>query len=143
MIFKNFLLIYNYDKKKIIIMKILQNFKSFNENIQNDESGEIILNINGKKTTWYFVEDAIKNGILEEYLDLSEEEIEKYGDEVLNFKPYNIEELSDIILDDFDKELKNLFQYLLNKNEIKEIPSIYITGIDDDGDDCDLQFDLD
>ena len=119
-------------------------FKNF-VNESQEESGEIILNVDGVKTTWYFINDAIQNGLLEETLDLTDEIINDYAENMENFHDFgfiSMEELTDILIGDFQIELGKLLIYLIEIDYLdKDIFSVTIDGEDEDGEEFDLQFD--
>jgi hypothetical protein len=108
--------------------KTMKNWKNFNESY-NDEVGEINLYYNGEgPTTWFFIQDAIRDGLLEEKLDLIDDIIIEYDDEL------DMETLTDNIIDDFEPELDKLLDFLINKGYLDSKPTIEIEGEDEDGD---------
>lgn len=102
-----------------------------------EEMGKVVLNVDGRKTTWYYVADAIKNGLLEETLDLEDEHIEElfasHQDDI-----YDIDSLGEVIPLEFDQVLLDLFNRIINgthaSEQVPDLPNfISITGDEEDG----------
>ena len=88
--------------------------------------------------------DAIENGILEQYLDLSDEDIENFHTYLNNitktddYQEFDMSDLVDFIMDDnFEIVLRQLFDYLKNEQQPQNIP---ITGETDDYQEFDLEY---
>lgn len=115
------------------------------ESTDYDEPG-LILNIDGDISKWYYVNDAIQNGILEDYCDVDDDILEDYGQYLVDndnkYDDYvNIDDLTDMIIEDFEIELNKFFKFLNDRDEKFNIPDrISISGFDDEGDDWDLEY---
>lgn len=110
-------------------------FKNFLK--ESNESGNIKLQIDDKTSHWFYIDDTIVNGILEDYLGLSDVDdiIEEYFDS-LNDDDYvgctTLGELSDYFLDDFEEHMDHFLSYLIGHDFIEFKPEIEIHGKDDD-----------
>jgi len=127
-----------------IFFKRSEELKKQNESYDDDEVGGINLKVNGARpTTWYFLSDAIMNGLLEETLDLNDEIIEQYGEN--NGIDYlTMEDLTDMLIEDFETELGNLLSFLIEIDYLsQDISSVSIEGEDDDGEYHEYDFFLD
>ena len=129
------------NKKYFNFMKIKSYSSFINESVDEDP-GNILLTYNGESpTTWYYVEDAIINGLLDEKLQLNEEIIEAFCLEKLYDELCTQQELADYLIQDFDNVLSRLLDYLKENEIIDEMPSsVEITGFDEDGEEYDLQW---
>ena len=118
-------------------MKRLKKF----ENFEDEEIGEILLSVNSQKpTTWFFIEDAIRDGLLDEVLDIDEEIVDLYG-ESIGEEMMSMEELSDIISQDFQYEIEKLLTFLDNNDYLSDyFTTITIQGFDEDGEEYDLEY---
>ena len=123
--------------------KLLSESYEPRSSVADRDTGELILNVEGRKTTWFFINDAIYNGLIEETFDMDEEIIDQYG-ESLGEDYYTYEDLTDLIREDFQTEVGNLIMFLKKNDYLdQDISSIEISGVDEDGEDWDLQFYLD
>ena len=117
-------------------MKTLKKFENFvnEESYDDDEVGGINLKVNGARpTTWYFLSDAIMNGLLEQTLDLNDEILEQYGENI-GIDYLSMEDLTDMLIEDFETELGNLLSFLIEMNYLsQDISSVSIEGEDEDG----------
>jgi len=110
---------------------MIKNWKRFNENY-DEEMGKVILNVDGRKTTWYYLEDAIHDGLLDETFEMDESMAEDYGETVHN-EYIGLEDITDMLRDDFEQEIDNLLTYLYKKDHISDISLIEIEGEDEEG----------
>ena len=107
-------------------------FKTF-ENY-DDEIGELLLIYNdGSPTTWFYIQDAIINGLLDEKLQLDDLTIEEIGIVCFDNENMTEDELCDNIIDDFQGTLQTLFDYLVKEDILDDHPSVEIRGFDEDG----------
>jgi ACT domain-containing protein len=103
-------------------------FKKFVKESIKEGIGNIILNIDGEKSTWFYYRDAIIDGLFKENLDITEDEIS------MNFENdiKTIDDLADMLDDlselEFPQEIKEIFD-ILNI----DIEYIIIKGISEDG----------
>jgi len=114
-------------------------FKTF-ENY-NDETGELLLIYDGSSpTTWFYITDAIIDGLLDEKLQLDDTTIEEIG--IVCFDDENMtgDELYDNIIDDFQGTLQTLFDYLTKEDILDDYPSVEIRGVDEDGEDWEFYY---
>jgi hypothetical protein len=120
-------------------MKI-QRWENFNENSQ--DTGELVLIVDdGTPTTWYYVNDAITNGLLEQELGLDDQIISEYCESLgCEFDELDINSLGDIILEDFEEELDKLFSFLMQRGDLNDKPSVEIVGNDEDGEEWNLSY---
>ena len=118
-------------------------FKTF-ENYEDPEEdiGKLILTYNDDSTTWFYIEDAITNGVLEEKLDLGAGDaiIEKIGNDCFNEEYMTQEELTNIIIEDFEGTLQKLFYHLIKIEFLNEYPTVDIEGVDEDGEEWSLYY---
>ena len=113
----------------------LKTFENF------DTPGEILLSYDGDPpTTWYYINDAIINGLLDEKLQLDDDLIEKIGITCFHEEDITPQDLCDIIIDDFEGSLQRTLHYLVELNHIDKEPSVIIEGIDEDGETYDLSY---
>jgi hypothetical protein len=127
-------------------------FKSrWDSDDDNDDEGGLVLTIEGEKypSKWFYIHDAIMNGILEDYCQISSidhEIIDEYGvwyaEQMGDNDDYmDIDTMTEMILQDFDVELGMLFQFLEEKEYIDRTPlSVTIEGEDEDGEEFELYY---
>jgi hypothetical protein len=122
-------------------LKRFNNFK-INEEFEQEESGEILLTYNGESpTTWYYVGDAIIDGLLEEKLQLDDDIIETFCEEQMNETYCGQSELADMIESDFENVIGKLLKYLKQNDIIDEMPSsVIIKGTSEDNEEYDLSY---
>ena len=118
-------------------MTIIKKFEAFSLYGDDEEMGKIILNVDGKKSTWYYVDDAILDGLLIEHLGLDDILIDELYEDDNNI--YSMEDLRDTIVEDFEQTLDELFSKKYNgesvQKELFDIPSIIeISGDEEEGD---------
>ncbi len=121
----------------------LKNFNNFNLNENyNDETGELLLTYNGDPpSTWFYIEDAIIEGLLDEKLQLDEELIEQIGETCFYEENMTQGELSDIIIQDFEGSLQRIFHYLIiDLEHLDDESTVEIKGVDEDGEDWNLYY---
>lgn len=112
---------------------------------ENNESGNIKLQIGDKTSYWFYIDDVIVNGILENYLGLSDVDdvVEEYFNS-LNDDDYigssTLNELSDYFLDDFEEHVDHFFTYLIGHDFMDSKPVIEINGKDDDDESWNLTY---
>lgn len=99
--------------------------KRFNEIYENN-SETLKVYVNDKvNSEWVYLHDAIENGILENYLDISNDDLEElsylFDDEIIF-----VYELTDIILSDFNELTKLLRHFNIDR-------TIKIEGYDENG----------
>ena len=106
-------------------------FKTF-ENY--DETGELLLIYDGgSPTTWFYFQDAIIDGLLDEKLQLDVNLIEEIGIVCFDDENMTQDELYDEITDDFEGALQKLFDYLIDIDFLDEYPTVEIKGVDEEG----------
>jgi len=115
-------------------MKILKNFNNFKLN-ENDDIAQIDLFIDNKyDSSWYYFEDAIQNGLIENYIGLTNEDYEEIIDsnEKYNNYPQTIDELTDEIYTNFEF-LDKFFDMILEYSDdyMDKKFSVHIVGTDD------------
>jgi len=116
-------------------------FSDINENASHDEVGEILLTYDGQSpTTWFYIQDAILDGLLEEKLQMDDaicEEFAQYYADMTgeidqdDVDYFTMEELATMIEQDFDKTLDILFDYLIEVEYLDKKPSVEISGNDE------------
>jgi hypothetical protein len=113
-------------------MKTLKGYGNFINESNDEEVGQVLLSIDGQSpSTWYYVSDAITNGLLDEYLDLTGDVVDELSDELYGQMIF-IEDIADMIQEDFQTELDKLFDYLLEHDMISHRPTISISGFEED-----------
>ncbi|NPV12752.1 MAG: hypothetical protein HPY57_13275 [Ignavibacteria bacterium] len=126
--------------------KLFQNNEEFE---YNNEPGKLLLKYDGQSpTTWFFLSDAILNGLLEEKLDLSENEAEEFAHYLVELGEmeeedvytFSLSELADMIEQDFEETLDKLFDFLIESDAewFDHKPSIEIVGEDENGEEHEL-----
>ena len=119
----------------------MKKFKNFITESHDEEVGELLLIYDGQSpTTWYFIQDAINDGLLDEKLQLDNETIEQYGKEVHNENYIDMESITDMILYDFDEELDLLFDWMINNDLLDKKPTVEIEGYDEDGEEYEFSY---
>ena len=120
-----------------------KNMQKRNESSEygGQESGKITLTVNGgSPTTWYYLSDAIQNGLLEETLEIDDFILEEYANDK-NIDYLDIDDLTDMLIEDFEEELGNLLEYLIRIDYLgQDISSVSIEGEDEDGEYHELDF---
>lgn len=121
-----------------------------NESIEyNDEVGTLELWWDGKgPSTWFFITDAIKDGIMEEKLQLDDDMLQGFAEYLVGLGEieedsvewFDMEELSVMIEQDFESTLNNLFDWLMEENMIDHKPSVEIHGEDEEGEEYDFSY---
>ncbi|MCF7866985.1 hypothetical protein K9L67_06195 [Candidatus Woesearchaeota archaeon] len=114
-------------------------FKTF-ENF-NDDEGQILLYYDDNSpTTWFFIQDAIKDGLLDERFGIDDDIIEDIGQSCFDEEYITQDDLCDMIMDDFEGSLRKIFEYLLENGIVDEEVSVKIEGEDEDGEDWDFYY---
>jgi len=117
------------------------NLKRYNEFIKesNSETGEVILNVDGKETTWFYLRDAIQNGLLDETLDIMDDSISELKiDDLFDGEVSDMEDLTDLLESDFEDTLDKLILHLIEVDHLSEhqvVGNIDITGNEEDSED--------
>ena len=121
-------------------MNILKRYENYiKESVEDtDKTGEIILDVNGRKTTWFYLRDAILDGLFVESFDLTDDYVEEiFGNRDIT----TLEELTDLLdvddIDDFESELSKMIIALDNDVDVEYVT---IIGTSEDGDDIDLSY---
>ncbi len=129
----------NWHNVAEIFFKRSEKLKKVNENVQ--ETGQILLKVNGgSPTTWFFIQDAIQNGLLEETLGVDDFILEEYANDK-NIDYLDISDLTDMLIEDFETELGNLLEYLIRIDYLdQDITSVSIEGEDEDGEYHELDY---
>jgi hypothetical protein len=113
--------------------------ENFGDDDVDDEMGLVLLSIDGQSpTTWYYVTDAIGNGLLDEYLNLNDEILDLLSDELYDGVMF-AEDVSSLIEEDFQDELDKLFTFLLDHDIIDHKPSVSISGYEEDNEDEEVE----
>lgn len=117
-------------------------FKTFeNFDWDEDEEGEIFLYYgDDAPTSWFYLVDSIKDGLLDEKFGIDDDIIEKIGQSCFDVEYMTDDDLCDIIFDDFQNSLQKVFQYLIENDIIDEYVSVRIEGYDEDGDECEFSY---
>ena len=120
----------------------MKKIKLFEDFSQDEEYGKILLNYgNDLPTTWYYIEDAIINGLLDEKLQLDEDIIETFCEEQSYEEMCGQQDLCDMLIQDFDNVLNRLLNYLKENDMLDEIPSsVIINGTDEKGEEWALEW---
>ena len=129
-----------YDDIAKVFFDREKELENVNESFDDDDA-KLVLDYNGKPTHWYFLNDAIQNGLLEERLDLDDdicEDFAKYLIEIGDMEEggadyFGLEELKDLIIEDFEGTLDKLFDFLKGDEIFFEKPTVEIIGEDEDG----------
>jgi len=131
-----------FDRAKELIKKLNEDVYSYGvprEKWSDDEEiGGIELKVDDKHIThWYYLSDAIQNGLLEEYFDMSDGECEEYAKfaGIEDAEYVGLQELSDMLQQDFDEVMDSLTDFL-NIDEI----TIEIKGNGEDGDYAEIEY---
>lgn len=108
----------------------------------NDEVGQIELIFDGgSPTTWFYINDAINDGLLDEKLGLYDEILSEYATKLeLEFDDLDMETLTDNIIDDFENELNNLFDFLIERGDLDHKPTVEISGTDENGEEYEFSY---
>jgi len=117
-------------------------FRDVESHEYDDEVGQIELIFDGgSPTTWYYISDAINNGLLDERLGLNDEILSEYATKLeLEFDDLSMETLSDNIIYDFENELNNLFEFLIERGDLDHKPSVEISGTDENGEEYEFSY---
>ena len=102
----------------------------------DEDEGLVLLTVDDKTTTWYYLDDAIINGLLEETLNLDNdicEDFAKYLENKDIIDYFDMESLKDLIVDDFEGTLDKLFDFLKGDDIFFEKPTVQIDGEDEYG----------
>jgi len=111
------------------------------ENFNDEEIGELLLIYNGESpTTWFYIEDAIINGLLDDRFQLDEDIVEQIGQTCFYEEYVTQGDLCQIIIDDFDSSLQRIFEYLLENDIIDNEATVEIKGKDEDGEEWDFYY---
>ncbi len=133
-----------YGCKVTTYKSLIKKHKMFRnvESIQDEEVGQIELIFDGgSPTTWYYIEDAINDGLLDERLGLNDEILSEYATKLeLEFDDLSMESLTDNIIDDFENELNNLFDFLIERGDLDHKPSVEISGTDENGEEYEFSY---
>jgi len=129
-------------------MKKLKYLKQFNEStnpiydyLPEDEEGKLLLYFNNEPpTTWFYFEDAIINGILDEKLQLTEYLISEIGQFAFYEELTTASDLAIWIEQDPDSTFENLFSYLIENDLYDHHPTIKIIGEDEKGESFDIEY---
>lgn len=121
---------------------IITKYDNFINENEQEELGDILLKYDtDEPTTWFYIEDAISNGLLEEKLNLDQDTIDIFCSEFFNEDFCSAEELGNMILEDFDGIIGKLLKFCLETNLIDKLPSsVSIKGNDENGDFYDLEW---
>lgn len=106
-----------------------------NQNSDDEENGKILLNYDNKTpSSWYYIDDAIENGLLESSLGIDDEIAEVFCSEKYNEDFCNLADLKDKLIYDFEDVLGELLTYLMDNNIIDEMSKeVAIEGVDEEG----------
>jgi len=116
---------------------MIKKWNEFNENYSQDEKpGKILLYFNDDSpTSWYYINDAIIDGLFIEKLDLNDDDVEEFGKSV-NIEYYEYMDMIDLvgmIINNEDETFKLLFDWMVEEGIIDKHPTIRIKGKDEDG----------
>jgi hypothetical protein len=121
---------------------MIKKWNEFNENYsQDEESGKILLYFNDDgPTTWYYINDALIDGLFIEKLDLIEEEVEDFGKSITEYM--DMYDLADYITGSGtpNDAFKLLFDWMVEEGLIDKHPTIHIIGEDEDGEYYDITY---
>jgi len=137
--------------------KLIKEYKLFknSEGMEyDDEVGKLELWWNGEgPSTWFFITDAIKDGIIEEKLQLDDDMAQGFAEylylDLTSILPeieedavewFDLDELSIMIEQDFEETLDKLFNYLMEQSIIDKKPTVEIKGEDEDGEEWELSY---
>jgi len=114
-------------------------FKTFEG--YTDEEGTILLYYGeNSPITWFYIQDAIKDGLLDERFDINDDIIEEIGQSCFDDEYMIQDDLCDIIIDDFESSLQKIFEFLLENDIIDEEVSVKIKGNDEEGEDWEFSY---
>ena len=114
-------------------------FKTF-ENYK-DEEGELLLYYGeNSPTTWFYIQDAIKDGLLDVNFDIDDDIVEQIGQTCFNDEYMTQDDLCDMIMNDFEDSLQKIFKFLLEHDIIDDVVSIKIEGYDEDGEEWNFSY---
>jgi len=114
-------------------------FKTF-ENYK-DEEGELLLYYGeNSPTTWFYIQDAIKDGLLDVNFDIDDDIVEQIGQTCFNDEYMTQDDLCDMIMNDFEDSLQKIFEFLLEHDIIDDVVSIKIEGYDEDGEEWNFSY---
>lgn len=120
---------------------MIKKWNEFNENYtQDEEPGKILLYFNDDSpTTWYYINDALIDGLFIEKLDLSDEDVEAFGNSIEE-EYMDMNDLVDYITGDPDDSFKMLFDWMIGEGLIDKHPTIRIKGKDEDGEKYNISY---
>jgi hypothetical protein len=127
---------------------MIKKWNEFNESYsQDEEMGKILLYFNeDSPTTWYYINDAIIDGLFIEKLDLNDEEVEAFGNSI-DEEYLDMNDLADMIVyndvsynENSDKILELLSDWMIEEGLIEKHPIIRIVGEDEDGESYDISY---
>ena len=120
---------------------MIKKWNEFNEKYsQDEEPGKILLYFNDDEpTTWYYINDALIDGLFIEKLDLSDEDVEAFGNSIEE-EYMDMNDLVDYITGDPDDSFKMLFDWMIGEGLIDKHPTIRIKGKDEDGEKYNISY---
>jgi hypothetical protein len=122
----------------------LKRFESFRINENDEDSGELLLFYGSDlPTTWYYIEDAVINGLFDEKLQIDEDVIEEFCENELYEENCNSQDLADSLIQDFDNVIFRLINYLYKNEIIDEKKPIRIEGFDEQGEEWGFEYNPD
>ena len=131
--------------------KLIKQYKLFkdNENMEYDEVGQLELWWDGEgPSTWFYLSDAIKDGIIDEKLQLDDDMAQGFAEYLLELGEidedsvewFDLDELAIMIEQDFDETLDKLFDYLMEERFIDHFPTVEIKGEDENGEEWNFSY---
>jgi len=129
--------------------KLFKDNEALNENYDEDEIGQLELWWDGQgPSTWFYLGDAIKDGIIDEKLGLDDDMATDFAEylagigelEEDSVEWFDLDELSMMLEQDFDDTLDKLFDFLMEQNVIEHKPSVEIKGEDENGEEWEFSY---
>ncbi len=117
--------------------------KTFENYDDVNELGKLLLIYDDDiQTTWFYILDAIINGLFEETWQLDDETVEDIGIKCFDNNYMSQEDLYDEIIENFQGSLQKILDYLLEIDFLIEdtYPTIKIQGTDEDGEDWNFYY---
>lgn len=116
-------------------MKHLKIFENY------DETGQLLLYYGDEPpTTWFYIEDAIIDGLLDEKWQLDDNIIEDIGNTCFYEDMLTQGDLALMIEQDFEATLQRIFEYLIENDIINEEVNVSIEGVDEEGEEWNLSY---
>lgn len=106
-----------------------------------DEVGELLLRYDGgRPTTWFYINDAISDGLLEDHFQIEEDQIEDFVHDTYGEENFDRDMLVDLMIGDFEETLDKLFEWLIFNDLLNKKSSVEINGNDENDEEYEFSY---